>query len=89
MVFMGLALAGFERVFGSNKAGVGGQAIFLTTFVYFLNGIGSSTEIMFGGILQNLVAGSVLLWLFKKSAFRRPLSATTLRPAVSYRAIKP
>lgn len=87
MVFLGLVLAGFEHVFGKPRAGVGGQAIFLTTFVFFLNGIGSSTEIMFGAIVQNLTAGFFLLWWFRKPASKSPVSGMKLTPSAPYKAL--
>lgn len=70
MGVLGLVLAGSERVFGSQRAGVGGQAIFLALFVFFLNGIGTSAELLFGGILQNLVLSSLLLWWTRKRPMR-------------------
>jgi hypothetical protein len=68
MLFLGLALAGTEHIFGSNRAGVGGQAIFLASFVGFLNGIGTSTELLFGGLVQNLVVCTLLLFWVRSRA---------------------
>jgi hypothetical protein len=65
MGFLGVIIAGLEHMFGGMKSGAGGRAVFVAFFVFFLNGIGSSTEMMFGGILQNLICGTALLWWAK------------------------
>jgi hypothetical protein len=65
MIVLGLAISLMERVFGSEKSGVGGQAVFLAVFVYFLNGIGTSAELLFGGLVQNLVCGALIIALAK------------------------
>ena len=63
MLIQGVLISGFQYAFGRDQSGPGGQAVFLAFFVFFLNGIGSSAEIMFGGILQNLICGYfLLLW---------------------------
>ncbi len=82
MFIQGLAISILERIFGSQKSGAGGQAVFIAFFVFFLNGIGSSAEILFGNIVQNLIFGYLLLlWAREKSArsepwrFREPAAA--------------
>jgi hypothetical protein len=65
MGFLGVIIAMLEHIFAGDNSGAGGQAVFVAFFVFFLNGIGSSTEIMFGGILQNLLCGTLLLWWAK------------------------
>jgi hypothetical protein len=82
MFIQGLAIAMLERIFGSQKSGAGGQAVFIAFFVFFLNGIGSSAEILFGNIVQNLIFGYLLLWWArdKRAAseprrFRKPVAA--------------
>ena len=63
MLFQGLILAVLQHIFGDSRSGPGGQAVFLAFFVFFLNGIGSSAEILFGNVLQNLLCGYfLLLW---------------------------
>lgn len=62
MIFQGAVMGLFQQVFASRSPG--GVAVFLAIFVFFLNGQGSSLAVMFGGILQSLVVGCVLLWLF-------------------------
>ncbi|MEK6334893.1 MAG: O-antigen polysaccharide polymerase Wzy [Acidobacteriota bacterium] len=67
MLIQGLAISILERIFGSEKSGAGGQAVFIAFFVFFLNGIGSSAEILFGNIVQNLLFGYLLLlWAREK-----------------------
>jgi hypothetical protein len=61
MMVLGAVLALMERTFGSERSGVGGQAIFLAVFISFLNGIGSSAEQMFGGSVQNLICSAFLI----------------------------
>ena len=48
MLFQGLILGVLQHMFGETRSGPGGQAVFLAFFVFFLNGIGSSAEILFG-----------------------------------------
>jgi len=67
MFSQGILIGAMQHSFGGKISGPGGQAVFLCFFVYFLNGIGSSAEIMFGGILQNLMLGYLLLlWAREK-----------------------
>lgn len=82
MFVQGFAISILERIFGSQKSGAGGQAVFIAFFVFFLNGIGSSAEILFGNILQNLVFGYLLLWWAREKRvtseprrFREPVAA--------------
>lgn len=79
MLFQGLLIGALERMFGGLTSGPGGQAVFIAFFVFFLNGIGSSAEIVFGNILQNLLCGYfLLLWARerpeKSSSVRLPLA---------------
>jgi hypothetical protein len=70
MVFLGLVVGGCEKVFGTMRAGIGGQAILLATSVAFLNGIGTSTELLFGGLVQSLISCTVILLWFRRPADR-------------------
>jgi hypothetical protein len=88
MLLQGILIGVMQHSFGGFESGPGGQAVFLAFFVYFLNGIGSSAEIMFGGILQNLLCGYfMLLWAKEKTgrtfvgyaAFVPPVSLSTER----------
>jgi hypothetical protein len=80
MFFQGFIVGLLERTFGGLASGPGGQAVFIAFFVFFLNGIGTSAEILFGNILQNLLCGfCLLLWAReKRPSLRLPdqLSAT-------------
>jgi hypothetical protein len=78
MCVLGLVTSLLEDVFAGAQSGAGGQAIFLATFVYFLNGIGSSAEMLFGALAQNLVASCLLLWWVKTRPSREP----ALRPSL-------
>lgn len=61
MMFQGAILKVIELMFAGPNSGAGGQAVLLSCSIWFLNGVGSSAEILFGGILQNLVVGCALL----------------------------
>jgi len=75
MLVQGIFIGAMQHSFGGKVSGPGGQAVFLCFFVYFLNGIGSSAEIMFGGILQNLLLGYVLLLWAREKPSRAPSSS--------------
>ena len=62
MFLQGALLGVLEEVFAERNAF--GMSVFLAIFVYLLNGIGGSAVVMFGGILQSLVGGCLLLWIF-------------------------
>jgi hypothetical protein len=76
MLLQGILIGLLQHSFGESQSGPGGQAVFLAFFVFFLNGIGSSAEIIFGGILQNLLCGCALLW-WARETVRPPATATT------------
>lgn len=79
MLFQGLILGILQHMFGESRSGAGGQAVFLAFFVFFLNGIGSSAEILFGNLLQNLLCGYFLLvW-----AREKPMSVRDTKPIVN------
>jgi hypothetical protein len=80
MFLQGVLISVLHHSFGASEAGPGGQAVFLAFFVFFLNGIGSSAEIMFGGILQNLICGYLLLlWAKEKPRRQTVRSVPELR----------
>lgn len=63
MVLQGFILGLLERVFANSP---GGMAIFIVNFAGLLNGIGSSASMMFGAMIQNLLASCLLLlWASK------------------------
>ncbi|NIV37162.1 MAG: hypothetical protein GWN58_49350, partial [Anaerolineae bacterium] len=45
----------------------GGRAIYLVIMAYFLNGIGSSAAVLFGALLQHILASALLLRPFAAS----------------------
>jgi hypothetical protein len=79
MTLQGIVLMLLQHIFGSERSGAGGQAVFLAFFIFFLNGVGTSAEIFFGNIVQNLLASCVLLWWAReKPSIRRRLSQIEL-----------
>lgn len=71
MLIQGVIVGLLQRVFGDAQSGAGGQAVFLASTVYLLNGIGSSTEILFGNLLQNLICSCLLLWWARENASKK------------------
>lgn len=64
MSMQGLLLGILQHFFSSESAGVGAQAIFVSVFVYFLNGVGTSAEILFGNLIQILIFNIFLIaWI--------------------------
>jgi hypothetical protein len=89
MAFLGLVTSLLEDVFAGAQSGAGGQAIFLATFVYFLNGIGTSAEMLFGALVQNLVAACILLWWVRTRPTRERVSRFHFVQPASHRSINP
>lgn len=75
MVLQGIIISLLERIFGGSRSGAGGAAVFIAFFVFFLNGIGSSAEIVFGNILQNLICGCFLLLWAREKSNKEPAAA--------------
>jgi hypothetical protein len=72
MAIQGAFLCLLQRVFGEDNSGAGGQAVYVSFFVFFLNGIGSSADMLFGNILQSaLLSCALLWWMREKSSTRR------------------
>jgi hypothetical protein len=85
MLLQGLIISVLEHIFGGPRSGPGGAAVFVAFFVFFMNGIGSSVEILFGNILQNLAAGYfLLLWAREKQSSVRQ-TGTRLARVQAYR----
>lgn len=62
MGFQGIILAAINIIL--NSAGSeGGRAVYISIMVFFLNGIGSATAGMFGGIIQNILLSALVLKL--------------------------
>jgi hypothetical protein len=66
MALQGAFLCLLQRVFGEEKSGTGGQAVYVSFFVFFLNGIGSSADMLFGNILQSALLSCALLWWMRE-----------------------
>jgi hypothetical protein len=62
MVVVALALLVLMRLFADRESGPGGYAVFFAFFIFFLNGLGSSAEILLGNILQGTIASYILLY---------------------------
>lgn len=60
MLVQGMIFAGLDQVL-NGPCSEGGRAIYLSLMVFLLNGIGSSTSIWFGGLIQYTVAYAILL----------------------------
>lgn len=62
MAILGLVLRSLQIMFTTAESGPGGYALFLAFFIFFLNGLGSSAEILLGNLLQSLVVSSILMY---------------------------
>jgi hypothetical protein len=86
MALQGVILILLQHVFGEERSGAGGQAIFLAFFIFFLNGVGTSAEIFFGNIVQNLLCSCVLLWWAReKPSVRRRLARVEFERGLALR----
>jgi len=85
MALQGAILAILQQVFAGTESGPGGKAVFLAFFVFFLNGVGTSADIFFGNIIQNLFCGCMLLWWARQRLsnplLKRARVASSLYPA--------
>jgi O-antigen polysaccharide polymerase Wzy len=66
MAMQGMIFALLDGVFNGQES-EGGRAIYLSVMVSFLNGIGASTPIIFGALIQNSGGSAVILRLFATS----------------------
>lgn len=62
MAIQGAALGALFRAFTVRRS-MGAQAVLLSVSMFLVNGVGGITTIMYSGLLQNLVANALLLWL--------------------------
>ena len=62
MFAQGLFLAACVVTLGSQHR-IGPEAVLLSLSIYFLNGIGGSAVMLYGAVLQGLVANLAVLWL--------------------------
>lgn len=77
------AVLGLLSAMLDGKDSDGGRAIYLSVGVYLLNGIGTSASVMFGAILQQVLASAVILRPFTKGWRATPEPAS---PAGSNRS---
>lgn len=70
MLFQGILFGSLDKVLNGPRS-EGGRAVYLSLMVFFFNGIGSSTAIWFGALLQNMIANALILRLFT-TGFRPP-----------------
>jgi len=76
MFLQGIFFALLGRIFNSPQSD-GGRAIYLSVMIFFLNGIGAQTIILFGNLIQNVVASAVLMRPFTSGWQRSPRVETT------------
>jgi hypothetical protein len=62
MALQGLFLAGLTYTFGAARS-VAAQAILVAVMVSMLNGVGGSAAVVYGTLLQALVACTLVVWL--------------------------
>jgi hypothetical protein len=63
MALQGLVFAFLDQTMNGPNS-VGGRAIYLTVMVFFLNGTGTSAVILYGAMIQFIVATAVLIKMF-------------------------
>lgn len=63
MVIQGAIFALLERILNGPNS-IGGRAIYVAVMVFFLNGIGTAAVILFGFIIQFVIATGLLMWPF-------------------------
>ncbi len=66
MFLQGLIFGALDHIFNGPRSD-GGRALYVSIMVYLLNGIGTSTVIWFGALLQNLLANAFILRIFATS----------------------
>lgn len=71
---LGTVLLVMMRLFGGADAGAGGAAIMMSFFIYFLNGLGSSAEILFGNVFQSMLASYLMLYWVSQNPVPQPRS---------------
>ncbi|MDQ3025074.1 MAG: hypothetical protein M3R58_01010 [Pseudomonadota bacterium] len=71
MGFMAVVLLVLQRSFTTPQAGPGGYALFMAFFIFFPNGLGTSAEILFGNLLQSMIASYILMfWITQRRHVR-------------------
>src|SRR5262249_6716987 len=77
MAFQGALLNILQRVFGEQESGMGAQAVYVAFFVFFLNGVGTSAEILFGNLIQSLLLSCTLLWWIRVKPVKFTVNRST------------
>ncbi|MBV9279271.1 MAG: hypothetical protein JOZ41_04250 [Chloroflexi bacterium] len=67
LALQGLFFALMDAVF-NGPGSDGGRAVYLSVMVFFLNGIGTGTAILFGAVIQNCLASALVLKAFSRWA---------------------
>lgn len=62
MAIMAVLILALQRMFATPLSGAGGYALFMAFFIFFLNGLGSSAEILLGNLLQSMLVSYVLMY---------------------------
>ena len=86
MALQGLIFASLNAVLNGSRS-EGGRAIYLSVMVYYLNGIGSSAVVLFGSLLQQILANALILRPFARSFQAKEPDTPTTTPAASPPAI--
>ncbi len=82
MALQGAFLTLLQRLFGERESGEGGRAVYVSFLVFFLNGIGSSAEMLFGNVIQSALLSCALLWWMRaKPSALRSEEAPSAKPA--------
>ena len=81
MALQGIAFAVLDAVLNGPRSD-GGRAIYLVIMAYFLNGIGSSASVLFGALVQSVLASAILLRPFAV-AWQAPEGGSTQQDADS------
>jgi hypothetical protein len=85
MVFQGAFLTLLQRLFGEPRSGEGGQAVYVSFLVFFLNGIGSSADMLFGNVIQGALFSCALLWWMRAKPSTSRSTETPLALPVAQR----
>ena len=83
MALQGLVFAVLDVVLNSPRSD-GGRAIYLVIMAYFLNGIGSSAAVLFGALVQQVLASAVLLRPFASGWRAKDAEPATQRTAPGF-----
>ena len=80
MALQGIVFAVLDAALNGPRS-EGGRAIYLVTMAYFLNGIGSSAAVIFGALIQYILASSLILRPFAAGFQSHENDADAVEPA--------